>query len=140
MLYKVQESIGGLRPIATHSCSCLLNVFYIHDAEALMRADTLVLVRYHGGLMSSGCERLYGWNTVDDRTQPVCLSAHAPHVEAGARERDNGDTIARPVVNYVSLTPVRMHCSEDQDHLEEMLLDGGKDYEEPRPCGKTRGM
>ena len=41
--------------------------------------------------MSSGCERLYGWNAVDDRTQPACLSAHAPRVEAGARERGNGE-------------------------------------------------
>ena len=73
--------------------------------------------------MSSGCERLYGWNAVDDRTQPACLSAHAPRVEAGARERDNWDTIARPVVNYVSLTPATMHCSQDQPHLEERLLD-----------------
>jgi hypothetical protein len=72
--------------------------------------------------MSSGCERLYGWNAVDDRTQPACLSAHAPRVEAGARERDNGDTSARPVVNYVSLTPERVNCSQDQAHLEEMLF------------------
>ena len=76
--------------------------------------------------MSSGCERLYGWNAVDDRAQPACLSAHTPRVEAGAQERDNGDTIARPVVNYVSLTPATMHCSQDQPRLEERLLDHRK--------------
>ncbi len=56
----------------------------------------------------------------------ACLSAHAPRVEAEARERDNGDTIARPVVNYVSLTPATRHCSQDQPHLEERLLDHRK--------------
>ena len=86
--------------------------------------------------MSSGCERLYGWSAVDDRAQPACLSAHAPRVEAGARERDNGDTIARPVVNYVSLAPATMHCSQDQPHLEERLLVHRQAYAEPRPCGK----
>ena len=73
--------------------------------------------------MTSRCERLYGWNAVDDRTQPACLSAHVPRGEAGARERDNEDTIACPVVNYVSLTPVTRHCSQDQTHLEERILD-----------------
>ena len=73
--------------------------------------------------MSSGCERLYGWSAVDDRAQPACLSAHAPRVEAGARERDNGDTIARPVVNYVILAPATMPCSQDQPRSEERLLD-----------------
>ena len=71
--------------------------------------------------------------------QPACL--HTPLALKQEREKEtNGDTIARPVVDYVSPTPATMHCSEDQAHLEEMLLDGGKAYEEPRPCGKTRGM
>jgi hypothetical protein len=73
--------------------------------------------------------------------KPACLSAHAPRGEAGARERDNEDKIARPIVNYVSLTPATMHCSQDQAHLKKgFLITGGKACEDPRPCAKTWGM
>ena len=71
--------------------------------------------------------------------QPACL--HTPLALKKERgKKTMWDTIARPVVNYVSLTPATMHCSQDQAHLEGRLLDHRQAYAEPRPCGKTRGM
>ena len=67
--------------------------------------------------------------------QPACL--HTPLALKKERgKKTMGDTIARPVVNYVSLTPATMHCSQDQPTCREGFLITGRLTRNPDLVGK----